>query len=891
MTSERPDRRIWRDISTDADDEISCHLEMHERDLIARGLSAAEARAEACRRFGRIEHIAREVRSIDDHAARQQRRTGMWTDFRQDVTYALRGLRRAPGFTAVAVLTLALGIGANTAIFSVINAVLIRPLPFADPDRVVFLWNTRGGTTEPEPIGPARMMDFRSQLTSVSGFAAISHMSFTFSGAGDPEQIQGSSVSSPFFDVLGVRPLLGDTFHAGTTDPAAVVLSHRIWVRRFNRDPGVIGRAITLNRRSRTIVAVMPREFIWPMITSRPSPGDVGPELWIPGGPGDIPRPAMNEDADVRNNRNAGYLRVVARLKPGVTLAQARAEAAAVGARLSREHPEDDGREATVVGVREQFSGSVRRPLIVLAGAVVFVLAIACANIASLLLGRAGDRRREIAVRRALGAAPGRLARQLLTEAAVLSAAGALSGLALAAWLSRLLTVVAPADMAGLVTLLDPRVLGFALLSAGVVGLAFGAAPAFEASRGALAPALNDGGARSSASRRTTRLRDALVTAEIAVALVLLAGSALLVRSFVHLTRVDTGIATHNLLTFDIGLTGERAAYQAKQVAFYAQMLERLRALPGVTAAGAAVTLPIGGDDFGTGYVVDGKPPLPDGRMPQAGYQIVMPGYFDAMGIPLRSGRDFRMTDDRASAPVIMVNETLAQREWPGGDAIGRRVRFDDSGEWMTVVGVVGDIRHLGPSQPPRAELYQTVTQRSFPFLSFIVRTQGDPYSALPTIRRAIGELDADMPLAHPASMDEHIEHALARPKFLSALVTAFGAVAVMLAVIGVYGMMAWSVAQRRQEIAVRVALGARRNAVLALVLRKALALTTIGIAAGLAAARAAAGALNGLLFGVEAGDAVAFGVTAVIVAGVALAASYLPARRALRIDPVSLLR
>jgi predicted permease len=815
----------------------------------------------------------------------------MWTDLRQDAAYALRGLRRTPAFTVVAIVTLALGIGANTAIFSVINTALLRPLRFAEPSGLVFLWNTRGAGGELEPVGPGRMIDFRTQASSFSNFAGISHLSFTLTGIGDPEQIQGSSVSSPFFDVLGVRPLLGDTFHGGTADPTAVVLSHRFWVRRFNRDASIVGRAISLNGRVRTVAAVMPAHFVWPLVTSRPSPGDVGPELWVPGGPGDVPRPAMNEDADVTSNRNAGYLRAVARLKPGVTFEQARAEVASIGARLSREHREDDGRGATLVTIREQLSGSVRHPLIVLAGAVAFVLATACANIASLLLGRAAARRREIAVRRALGASAGRIARQLLTESVVLALAGGAAGLLLAVGASSWLLPLLPADMAPASATIDLRVLGFTLLVAVVVGMAFGAAPAIEFSRGSLTPALNEGGTRSSGSRRSTQVRDVLVAAEIAVALILLTGSLLLVRSFLGLTRVDTGIATQNLLTFDVRLVGDRAAYQAKQVAFYDAMLERLRATPGVSAAGAAVTLPIGGDDFGTGFVVEGQPPLPAAQTPQAGYQIVMPGYFAAMGIPLREGRDFRASDNREAPPVVLVNETLAKRQWPGEDPVGRRVRFDDGGAWMTVIGVVADIRHLGPAVPPRPELYQAVPQRSFPFMAFVVRTDRDAYAALPSIRRALGTIDPDMPLANVKTMDEHIAHALSRPKFLSGLIVAFGAVAVMLAVVGIYGMMAWLVSERRREFAIRMALGARGGTLIGLVLRKGLLLAVIGIGGGLAGARATTGVLSGLLVDVRPTDPGVFALTAGTIALVALAACYIPARRALRVDPASLLR
>jgi putative ABC transport system permease protein len=812
----------------------------------------------------------------------------MFTTLSQDVRYALRGLRRAPGFTGVAVLTLALGIGANTAIFSLVNAALLRPLPFKDPDQLVFLWNTHA-SREPEPLGPGRLMDFRAQTASFGALAGISHLSLTLTGRGDPERISGSSVSSNFFDVLGARPLLGEPFHSNAADPSAVVLSERLWLRRFNGDGSIVGQTILLNGRPRLVMAVMPRELRWPAITARPSSSADGPEFWVPGGPGDIPRTAVNEDLDMTGYRNTGYLRAIARLKPGVSVARARAEVQAIGDRLSREHPEDEGRGATVVAIRDQLAGAAERPLMILTGAVVFVLAIACANVASLLLGRSVARRRDIALRRAIGASRVRIVRQLLTESIVLALAGGIAGVAIGAWGASALAALAPGDAALAGATIDARVLLFTFAAAILVGIAFGLAPAVELSGRGLSQALADGGTRSSGSRGSGRVRDVLVSLQLAVAVVLLMGSVLLVRSFLTLTRVDIGIDPHNLLTFDITLSGDRSEYQAKQVQFYAAMLDRIAAVPGVRAAGAAATLPIGGDDFATGYVVEGQPRLHPA--PRAGYQIVMPGYFAAMGIPVTAGRDFRKTDTRTEAPVVLVNETFARQCWPGLDPVGRRVRFDDDAGWMTVVGVVRDIRHLGPSSPPRPEIYQSMMQRSFPFIAFVVRTDRDPHAMAPSIRAAVSALDPNLPLSHVRTMEEHLATNLARPKFLSTLVSMFGVLAVSLALVGVYGMMAWSVTERRQEIAIRMALGARRSAMVLMVLRRALALTLAGLAVGLCAAPAAARLLSGFLYGVSATDAAALLVPCIGLPAVAVLSSLGPALRASRIEPAALVR
>jgi predicted permease len=813
----------------------------------------------------------------------------MGIDVGSDISCALRGLRRTPGFTAVVVLTLALGIGANAAIFSVVNAAMLRPLPFPDANRLVFLWN-RTPDGDPTPLAPARMLDFARQITSFDSVAGIAHLGLTLTDSGEPELLNGASVSPTFFDVLGARPLIGDTFHGGHADRSAVVLGYTLWTRRFGADRTLVGRTITLNGRPRVVMAVMGQDFKWPYITARPTI-DSGPDLWVPGGPGDVPRAAIDEERDMSANRTAGYLRLVGRLKGGVTLRQADAEARSVGARLAQEHPEDGGRTAMVVGIRDQFYGGVERPLYVLSGTVGFVLAIACANIASLLLGRGAARRRDLALRRALGAGRLRIVRQLLTEAAVLASIGAAVGTLVAWWGTAALIRLAPPDLTGGGAAFDTRVLAFTMAIALTSAVAFGVLPAIQPSTGDLSGALAEGSARSTGSRRSGFVRDALAIAEIALAVVLVVGAGLLVRSFLALTRVDTGIDTRNLMTFDVKLTGVRAEYQARQVEFYQALQRSLEGVPGVIAAGSAVTLPIGGDDFGTGFLVDGRPLPKPGDEPHGGYQVTMPGFFSAMGIPIRRGRDFTASDTNTSVPVVLVNETLARQQWPGGDPIGRRIRFADDGTWRTVVGVVGDIRHSGPAAPPRPEVYQPASQRSFPFMAFVVRTAGDPIRFARTIRRAAAELDPSLPLANMKTMDEHIVAKLARPRFVSLLTVFFGALALTLAIVGVYGVMAWSVAERRQEFAIRVALGVRSRVLLALVLRKAALLVAVGMALGLIAARAASNVLTGLLFGVERSDPLSFAASALSLALVAILACYVPARRALRVDPVTLLR
>jgi predicted permease len=889
----RRERRFWGpDVGQDVDDEIAFHLEQRQRDYAGQGMNERAARDEARRRFGDVDAVATSCRRIDEQWYRERRRASMWNDLRQDSWYAVRALIRSPGFTLTAVLTLALGIGANTAIFSVISGVLLRTPPYRDPSRLVFVWSTSESFPR-EPLTPGRLVDFREQMTSVAGFAGISHVPFNLTGSGDPERIAGSSVSSSFFDVLGVTPLLGDTFHAGAADPQAVVLSHRFWSTRFGGDRSIVGRQLVMNGTPRTVVAVMPPEFEWPSVTPLPGNGE-GPALWVPGTSRDIPRMPIDRDGDLAANRRSGYLRAVARLKDGITVEQARRDVEIIAGRLARQYPNDDGgRGATVVPLREQFLGHARRPMLVLFGAVGFVLAIACANIASLLIGRSAARRREIAVRLALGASRSRIVRQLLTESTMLALGSAALGLLLAWWAQQWLVTLSPAGLAGAQNAaLDGRVLIFTLAVAIATGILCGLAPAWQGSGAPLTADLGDGGTRASAGVRSGRTRDLLVVLEIAVALVLLVGAGLMLRSFHALSRVDTGIETRNLLTFDLFLSGERAQFQRRQVAFYDDALRLIGALPGVTSAGAAVTLPIGGDDFASAIAVEGRPAVTPGQEPRAGFQVVTPGYFRTMGIPVLAGRDFLPSDTREAEPVTIVNQSFARQHWPGEDAIGRRLAVArGSGGWMRVVGIVGDIRHMGPDEPPRREFYQPHSQISFPFMAFVVRTAAAPEPLVRPIRAAIASLDAAQPISGVNTMEEHIATALSRPKLLSTLVAGFGALALLLAVVGIYGVMAYAVVQRTREIAIRTALGASGAEVVRMVMARAIWLAAAGVVLGLALTIVASRALSSLLFEITATDPPTYGAVVVLLTGVALLAAAIPALRATRIESAQILR
>ncbi|MEX2273537.1 MAG: ABC transporter permease [Vicinamibacterales bacterium] len=810
----------------------------------------------------------------------------------QDLRLAFRMLRSKPAFSSVAILTLALGLGANTAIFSVVHAVLLKPLPFHEPDRLVLVWNTMPERPL-DNLTPGRLVDFRDRAKSFESLAGISHILLTLTGAGTPERLMGSSVSVPFFHVLGVQPLHGRVFNPAGEPARVAVLGHGLWMRAFGADPAIVGRAIVLNGNPHIVVGVMPREFVWPSITVRAASG-FDPELWVAAGRTGVPdTPALSGEG-IATNRRIGYLRGVARLRPGVSLEEARAEIGTIASSLQQEHPQTDAqRGGTVVDLRNHLLGNAREPLMLVLGAVAFVLAIACANVANLMMGRAASRRREFELRLALGAGRRRLIQQLLVESGVIALAGGMLGLLLAWWALDGLVSAVPEGLLRLEqTSLSAPVIAFSFALSAMMAMVFGILPALQAARLEGRQGLRDDG-RTVGARGGARSRTLIVAAEVAVAVTLVIGATLLVRSFISLQRVDVGIDVDRLLTFDLNLSGERAEYQAQQVAFYERVLERVRALPGVTAAGMAVTLPIGGDDFRAPVTIDGRPLPPEGREASAGYQMLSPGFFAAAGMPVLEGRDVALSDMRGGRPVAVVNRAFAAEHWPGEPAVGKRFRIgrDQSRAPLEVVGVVGNIRHFGPAAPPRQEFYLSYTQSSFSFMSVLVRTDGDPALLGPSIRAEVRALDPLQPVARMMPMADHLRDSLAQPRFLSMLTSLFGGLALVLAAIGVYGVMAWLVAVRTREFGVRLALGAQPAILMRQVLQEGMLVVMAGAVAGLAGAAALSQTIASLLFETPAIEPRAYAVAVGLVIAAAALATFIPARRATRVDPIQALR
>jgi putative ABC transport system permease protein len=794
-----------------------------------------------------------------------------------DVRYALRQLARTPGFAAIAVVTLALGIGANAAIFSVVNRLLFDPLPFLDTRPLVAVWETAPrGTNDRNEVTPGTFRDVRAGTRSLSHVVAHAWWVANVTGGDRPERLQGFRVSPDYFDALGVRPLLGRTFREGEDQPGSdgvVILSHSLWARRYAADSGIVGRTLSINGIPRVVIGVMPEGVRYPAPAQLWAPLSFSPEFW--------------------QNRTAHFLLVTGRLADGATLDEARAELRAVATRLATAYP------ATNTGAgltAHELTGDATRMLApMLRGlfvAVGFVLLIACANVANLLLARGSGRRRELAVRTALGAARGRLVRQLLTESVVLAVLGGTLGVLVGMWGTGVLVSLVPPEHQRFIlgfdqVRTDGAVLAFTALTSLAAALLFGLLPALRASRADLGESLKDG---SPGAGRRHRLRGALIGAEVALALVLLVGAGLTLRSFAHVVAVSPGFDERGVATAALSLPGRTYDTEAKQVAFYRALDDRLAALPGVTAAGAANVVPLCQCNQTTSFDIAGAPRFPPDERPDVGFRVVTPGYFAALRIPLREGRLLERGDDAAAPRVMVVNDVFARRWFPGG-ALGRRVTVFDTLTPIEIVGVVGDVRHNGLAREVQAELYLPHAQAPAQEMVVLARTAGDPSLLFGAIRAEVAALDADLPLADERTMSDVVRLALGPFRFALTLLSGLGGIALVLAGVGIFGVVAHLVGERTREIGIRIALGGSPGSVRALVLRQGLRPVVIGLAAGGAGAFAINAMLANRLPGITGPAPLPLAGAAVLLLLAAVVACLVPARRAVRVDPMVALR
>jgi len=799
----------------------------------------------------------------------------------QDLRYGARMLLKAPGFTAAAALTLALGIGANTAIFTVVNAVLMRPLPFRESDRLALLWsvNSKDGNLQ-QPHSFLDFYDLRQQSASFGEIAAASPLwNFVLSGGAEPEQIQGQYVSASLFPMLGVTPQQGRVFSPEEDQPngaPVVIISDNLWRRYFGGDPAVIGKMLKLDGNQFNIVGVAPAGF---QFLERV-------ELWVPA--------AKNPFVD--RGRSVRLLSVVGRLKRDVTIDQAGAEMATIARRLEQQYPDTNSSvSGRVVPLHQQVTGNVRPALLLLSGAVGLMLLIVCVNVANLLLARSASRRKELAIRAALGAGRARLVRQLLTESVTLSLAGGLAGLLVAIWGVDLLLSLSPAQIPRYNKIgVDLTVLLFTLSVAMGAGLLFGLAPALQTARINLNESLKDGARGTGFGHR--RVSNLLVVSQIAMTLVLLVGAGLLARSFKRLLDVNPGFVAENVLTASVMLPQAKYAQPQQRAEFYRQLETRLKSLPEVASVGAVTRLPLGGNV--TSFVqIEGQPVQP-GRWPEIDFRRASDDYFRTMGIPLLKGRFVTEQDVTSGAGLIVINEAMARRFWPNEDPIGKRLRTGvnpDQANWQTIVGVVGNVRHLGLDIEPRPEIYfHTLT--SPPFSPVIaIRAKSDPQGLIAAVRNVARSIDGDVALANINTMERRVSESVAQRRFSTLLLGLFAAIALALSAVGVYGVISYSVAQRTNEIGVRMALGAGSRDVIGMVLKEGMLLALIGAGVGTVVAivltRLMTGMLSSLLFSVRGADPVTFAGVAVLLGAVSLIACYIPARRAAKVDPMVALR
>ena len=815
-----------------------------------------------------------------------------------DIRYGLRQLAKHPAFTFIAIITLALGIGANTAIFSVVNAVLLKPLPFSEPEQLIAFGMTdarrKGTQTELSSLSYPDFFDFRDQNRTLTSSAVYHDRSFALTSEEGATSLLGVKSSAEFFQVLGVKPILGRDFEradeqaGGGPGGFKVIISQDYWRKQFGADPNVLGRTITLDRRQHTVIGVMPPGFQFPIQTD---PID----FYVT-----IAEDAANPDGSKPQTQERGShsMEAIARLKPGVTIAQAQADLAAIAERLSQQYPETN----TFFGVaskplREDMIGDVRTPLYVLFAAVVCVLLIANGNVANLLLARASARGKEMALRAAVGASRARIIRQLLTESILLSGLGGTLGLLIAQWGTEALIKTVPQNIPRISTIqLDAPVLAFTLLISLATGVIFGLVPAWQASHVDLIGSLKAGSRTGGGGEGKGRVRNALIMAEVALALVLLIAAGLLIQSFARLGQVQPGLRTERLLTARIALPDIAYPKNENITAFFDQLMPRVRALPGVESASMIVPLPLSGSNMVTSFDVE-EHPLPQGQRQAAPVRMVGTDYFKTMGIPLRQGRVFDQNERFESTPVVIVNERFANKYFPGQNVIGKRIMpgfaADDSGEKMReIVGVVGNVKHLALKNEDSPEMYLPHTQIPFNIMSLVVRTNvSDPAALTNSLRRELAALDRSIPLTSVRIFDDYVSRSLARPRFNALLLSIFAGTALLLTAIGIYGVMAYSVSQRTNEIGIRIALGAGKSSIFRLVVGQAMSLVGISLLIGLAGAFAATRLLSSLLFGVGAADPATFVGIVLLVSAVAFLASWIPARRATRVNPIIALR
>ncbi len=801
-----------------------------------------------------------------------------------DLKYALRSLLKTPGFTAVAVLTLALGIGANTAIFSVVNEVLLHDLPYREPQRLVSLWEQKLALgTRTNVISPANFIDWREQSTSFSALAAYNDRTYTLTGFGEAEQLMATGVTANLFTILGATPLHGRLFTPADENPdhpLLVVLSYEYWQRRFGGVPGVIGQKLNLNDSVSTVIGVLPPGFGF--YVKEASFNGRPPDIWV-----------QVRFSAASRQRGGRFMGALGQLKPGVSLAQAQAEMDAVAARLAKDYPGfNTGWTVNLVTLKQQLTGEIRPALLVLLGAVALVLLIACANVANLLLARATARSAEFALRGALGARRGQLIRQLLTESLLLAACGGIAGALLAVWGLEALLRLLPADLVALGPIgLNLSVLGVTAGATLLTGLAFGLAPAWIASRPQLLLALKSGAQRGATAG--SKLRHAFIVGQIALALVVLIGAGLLVRSFNRLVSTDTGFDPHNLLTVQVNLPGGRYDTPEKIAAFYRNLGDRVSTLPGVSAASANVFAPFTGAGAATSFKISGRPAVAEGQDSVTDVRIVMPRFFETMCIPFKVGRDFSPAEQESARHVIIVNETFARKHFSGRSALGERlvVKMSETPVPCEIIGVVGDIKHSGLNVEAREMIFWPHPELPLGFATLLVRTTQDPMLIVDQIRRELRTLDANIPLANVMTMEQLIAGTVARARFAALLFGLFAVLALILATIGIYGVVSYTIARQTHDIGIRIAIGATGSQVIREILRNGLGLALTGCILGVLASLALSRLVSSLLYGVTATDPLTFALVPAGLLLAALLACWLPARRAAKVDPMVALR